>query len=1006
MKKVNWSLSPQATANFGLVLVVLLFNSIVVHRNTVALQTAQARITHTHEVFAKAQALASSLSDAESAVRGYVIAGDQELLKAYHRSAESIPDQVRSLRELVRDNPGQSERLDEFVQQADGRIERLQTMVALRSTDGFDAARERLLANGNVSMDQVRQALEDFQHHENQLLSGHVDEQDYRSFVILAANLAAVIVGVAITVAAWFLVERELGKRRAAEASAHLERQNLWVTLTSIADGVIVADEQGRVKLANPVAQELMGWPENPVGQPFSDAFPILDEATQKAIANPISEVLSRGDIERPIAPTVLRRADGTEIPIEQSAAPIRDARGNITGVVFVFRDCSARRRIDREMSEREQQFRRVFESPLIGIGIGTSQGNLLEVNDVYLDLIGYRRGQIEIAELSWDGRPYGLSPLDDAARLELRENGVCKPFERTYTRTDGNRVPVLISAARLFDDRDRIVIFVTDLSQSKRAEAALRESEARFRVLSECMPQKVWVAARDGEFEYFNNMFSDYTRLPSDQLKGSGWTNVIHPDDVETYLEAWNQSLSTGDMFEIEHRVRKHTGEYRWHLARALPVYKPNGEIAMWVGTNTDIHDQKQAEEALREEHHRKDRFLALLAHELRNPLAPLSNAIQVFPTVQHDPANCTALLGIMQRQVRQMTRLIDDLLDLARITTGRMRLRREPVLAATVVAAAVEAVQPLINERQHQLTTVVPPNDQWLDADPARLAQILINLLHNAAKYTDVKGQLSLTVEQCESDILFHVRDNGPGITKEMLTRIFDLFTQVELTLDRAHGGLGIGLTLVRTLVELHGGSITAFSEGLGHGAEFTVRMPSIKAPQSLEPELDSNRQSRAPRVALPVLRVMVVDDVQASAKTFALMLQTLGQTVEVAFDGPTAIARAQESTFDLIFMDIAMPGMDGLEAARRLRSIPKLASTMLVALTGFGQDEDRAHSLNAGFNDHLTKPTSLDLLKEILIRTAKKKAAGNGSIPAGTVYADTSVKTTARQNFSDVD
>lgn len=985
MKKLNWSLSPQATANFGLVLVVLTFNCVVIHRNTIALHQAQNASMRTSEVFGKSRELVTSLSDTESAVRGYVMTEDQRMLAIYHRLSTAIPALIENLRALVKDDPGQIKRLDELVNRVDQRLTHLQAIVTLRDTRGFDAAREQVLIDAGATIDGIRQLVDEFQLHENELLNARTREQRYRFFVVLAANLAAAVIGVAITIAAWYLVERELEKRRAAEANAQSERQNLLVTLTSIGDGVIVTDAQCRVKLANPIAMELMGNPDRVIGRSFSEIFSIIDENSRKTIPNPITQMLTQGINAVISEQAVLQRADHREIPIEQTAAPIRDVSGAITGAVFVFRDCTSRRTIEREMSERERRFRRVFESPLMGIGIGTAQGNLLEANDVYLDLIGCRREQINFASLSWDGKPQGQSPLDENTQRELEEKGACRPFERTYTRTDGTRVPVLISAARLMDDQNRIVIFVVDLSQSKRAEAALRESEARFRVLSECMPQKVWTAGRDGQFEYLNNMFLEYTGLPAERMAGWSWTNVVHPDDLKLHLNAWNESLSTGNMLEIEHRVRKHTGEFRWHLARALPVYKPDGEIAMWVGTNTDIHDQKQSEAMLREEHHRKDQFLALLAHELRNPLAPLSNAIQVFPSVQNDPAHCTTLLGIMQRQVRQMTRLIDDLLDLARITTGRMRLRRERIVVENVVSAAVEAVQPLVCERQHKLTVRLPEEELWLDADSARLAQILINLLHNAAKYTDSKGQLSLDVERSGTDVLFRVRDNGAGIAREMLVKIFDLFMQIDLTLDRAQGGLGIGLTLVRTLVELHDGSVTASSDGIGKGSEFIVRLPLLNVTALPPSSTNGEHRTQLMPSTLPVLHILVVDDVQASAKTFALMLQTLGQVVEVAFDGPTAISLAKEKQFDLVFLDIAMPGMDGLEVARRLRSIPEFGGTMLVALTGFGQEEDRVHSLHAGFNDHLTKPTSLDLLKEVLLRAAHERAAHSANNPA---------------------
>jgi len=975
-KKLNWSLGPQATANFGLVFVVLIFNSVVVHRNTAALHTSQKSIDRTYDDLIRIQKLFSSLNDAEDHVRGYVITSDENYLNEAHQLTTSIPDQIELLRPSMSTNPSQLRRLDEMDKLVTGRLDHLQKMTVAHAAGGIEAA-SALLKRGQVQaeMSRIRELVEDIQSEENTQLSRRTAEQDHKLFIVLAANLIAVLIGTTITIVAWYLVEQELQKRRTAEAGADLERQNLWVTLTSIADGVIVVDSNARVKLANQVAQDLIGQPGDVLGRTISEIFPIINETTRQPIDNPVVQVLASRKITGLLEPSVLVRPDGSEIPIEQNAAPIRDAAGKTTGAVLVFRDCTERRRVEREMQDRELRFRRVFETPLIGMAVGTTRGQLLEANDVFLDLIGYGRSQLGHAALSWDGiSPGQKSPLDDGVHQELREKGVCRPFERTYTRTDGTRVPVLISAARLMDDQDRIVVFVTDLSASKRAEAALHESEARFRILSECMPQKVWTSRPDGHFDYLNHMFLEYAGLPAETLTGSGWIDLIHPDDIEAYKTAWTQSLSTGDMFEFEHRVRKHSGEYRWHLARALPMYNPDSQIAIWVGTTTDIDDQKQAEEALREEHHRKDQFLALLAHELRNPLAPLSNAIQVFPAVQKDPVNSAALLGIMQRQVRQMTRLIDDLLDLARITTGRMRLRRERIVVDTVVSAAVEAVQPLINERAHRLTVLVPSEELWLDADSTRLSQILTNLLHNAAKYSDTHGDLTLAVERSDEELLFRVKDKGPGISKEMLTQIFDLFTQVELTLDRAHGGLGIGLTLVRTLVELHGGSVSASSEGLGHGSEFIVRLPLASPPPKGSMEQDAGPTES---VAIPALKILVVDDVQASAKTLALMLQTLGQDVDVAFDGPSAISQASTTAYQIIFLDIAMPGMDGLEVARRLRVLPELESTTLVALTGFGQEEDRAHSFQAGFNEHLTKPTSLDLLKSVLQRTANAAA-----------------------------
>ena len=969
LNRLNWSQSPQATANFGLVLIVLVFNCIVIHRNTMALQTLQESINHANLVLIRTQTLLSSLSDAESDVRGFAITGDEAFLTVYRQMLTTVPDQLRLLQSTVKDQPQQMERLPGLTQHVDRRMSHLRSVIEARESTGFEAAQERVMTHGGrEEMEQIRQIVDDMQAEETKLLTAKSLSRDKSLFIVLSANLAAVCIGTALTVVAWYLVERELRKRRLAEANAQSERQNLWATLTSIADGVIVVDTKGDVKLANPIARQLMGRTQDVIGRPLSSICTIMNETTREPIVNPVSRVLASGQIAEEPGQNVLLRTDGTEIPVEQSAAPIRDASGELSGVIFVFRDCSARRRAEAELRERERRFQRMFETPLIGIAIATQRGNLLEANDSFLGLIGHQREELNVASLSWSGVPSGQSPLDDAARQELRETGVCSPFERTNIRADGTRLPLLISAARLMDHQDLVVIFVTDLSESKRAEEALRETEARFRILSECMPQKVWTSLPDGQLNYLNHMLLEYAGLPAEQLKGWGWTNLVHPDDLRNQIDTWKQSLSSGDMFEIEHRILKHNGEYRWHLARALPLYQPDTQISMWIGTNTDIHDQKQAEEELREDHRRKDKFLALLAHELRNPLAPLSNAVQILGSSPSDSQTQLALIGIMQRQVRQLTRLIDDLLDLSRITTGRMRLQRDRILAESVVTAAVEAIQPLITERQQQLIVTVPKEELWLDADAARLSQILTNLLHNAAKYTPPQGRLNLTLERAEDDVLFKVSDNGAGISSEMLTKIFDLFMQIDWTLDQANGGLGIGLTLVRTLVELHGGSVKAASDGLGQGSEFTVRLPAADAPASATMAAVEHT-AKNESIPVPVLRVLVVDDVQASAKTLALMLRTIGQNVEVAFDGASAISRVKETEFDLVFLDIAMPGMDGLEVARQIRSMPEGHELTLVALTGFGQEEDRQRSLQAGFDNHITKPTSLDILKTIV-------------------------------------
>ncbi|MDB5342689.1 MAG: domain S-box protein [Schlesneria sp.] len=967
------SFNPRSTAIFGLILSVLIVNCVVVYRSTTSQHQIQVSIARSQEALLQVETVFSELKDAESNARAFVITGDQAFLTAYQRASANVPALTEKLNDST-DRSTHSQRFKEFSRRALTRVALLQSIVEARQDEGMEAGR-RLIASGSgrEEMERVRAVLNEIRVEENKRFVERTEAAEKKRVAALTANVTAVSMAVMVTAAAWFFIERELEKRRYAEVAAKEERQNLLMTLTSIGDAVIVTDAAARVTLVNSVAKQLLGQSGELIGRSLADVFPVVHRATKVAATASLAKALQTGEVVASVDDLILLRPDATEIPIEHSAAPIRDESGATTGIVLVFRDCTQRRELQRAAKEREHRFRRMFETPLIGIAVGNGAGFLEEANDAYLDLIGYQRGELGESSLSWGGVPAGQSPLNESAQVELSETGICKPFERTYRNSTGQEVPVLVSAARLSDQQDRIVVYVMDLTQSRRTEAAYRESESRFRVLSECMPQKVWTARPDGQLDYLNQTLIAYAGRPKEELTGWGWLDVIHPDDVEPHLKGWRQSVASGEMFEIEVRLRKESGEYRWHLTRALPIYASDTQVVTWLGTNTDIHDQKLAEESLREEHRRKDQFLAVLAHELRNPLAPLSNAVQVFSSMRLDPSKASDLLAIMQRQIRQMTRLIDDLLDLARITQGRILLRRDWTSAKSIVSVAIEAVQPMVNERQHQLTVKQPDEDIWLNADAARLAQSLTNLLHNAAKYTSPQGRIDLIVEKENSCVLFRVRDNGAGIPANMVNRVFDLFMQVEQTLDRSHGGLGIGLTLVRTLIELHGGSVFAQSSGTGQGSEFTIKLPLSAEPSTPATKTPAKPVESAP---LPELNVLVVDDIQASAKTLVLMLKAVGQKADAIFDGRSAITKISDGNFDIVFLDIAMPGMDGLEVARELRQNPRLQSLTLVALTGFGQEEDRQRSIQAGFTEHLVKPTSLELLTAVISRVAARK------------------------------
>lgn len=366
-----------------------------------------------------------------------------------------------------------------------------------------------------------------------------------------------------------------------------------------------------------------------------------------------------------------------------------------------------------------------------------------------------------------------------------------------------------------------------------------------------------------------------------------------------------------------------------------------------------------------LREADRLKDEFLAMLAHELRNPLAPIRNSLYILKQPNSDQQTAEQVLDVAERQVHLMARLLDDLLDVSRISRGRIELRKEPLDLTAVVNRSLEAMRPLFEQGRHELTVSLPPSSLHVEGDAVRIEQVLTNLLNNAAKYTDAGGRIGVTIERQGTDAIVRVRDSGIGIAPEMLPRIFDLFVQAERRLDRSQGGVGIGLTLVRKLVELHGGRIRAHSEGVGQGSEFVVALPALAEPRR-PLAVDSNGDDSHP---LPKRRVLVVDDNPDSAETLALLLRLAGQDVRTAFDGPAALAEANDFRPDLVLLDIGMPGMDGYQVAQRLRKELDFRDQTLVALTGWGQDEDRRRSEEAGFDRHLVKPVEMKVLMELL-------------------------------------
>ncbi|MCE9604353.1 MAG: response regulator [Planctomycetia bacterium] len=452
---------------------------------------------------------------------------------------------------------------------------------------------------------------------------------------------------------------------------------------------------------------------------------------------------------------------------------------------------------------------------------------------------------------------------------------------------------------------------------------------------------------------------------------------SILHPDDREPTRQAVEACVYAGRPYDIEYRTVSHTGDFRWIRATGRTTYDEHGKPLQFDGTAHDITSRKLAEEALKDADRRKDEFLATLAHELRNPLAPIRNSLHLLRLSGDLSPALTQVRDIMERQVNHMVRLIDDLLDVSRISRGKIELRKESVELATIVATAVEANRPLIEAARHQLALALPPEPIFLDADPVRLAQIIGNLLNNAAKYTPPGGQIWFTAQIDGSEAVLLVRDNGLGISPEMLPRVFDMFAQLDSSISRSQGGLGIGLTLTKTFVEMHGGHIEARSDGPGQGSEFVVRLP-LPADGRQRPLAEVPVSSSSP--VLPSRRVLIVDDAPSAGYVLGKLLEKMGQRVTTANDALTALEIARQEKPEIVISDIGMPNIDGYQLAQRLRHEPGLEKIPLVALTGYGQESDKERAKNAGFDYHLVKPVSLETLQDLLtVLTTSRKDRG---------------------------
>lgn len=768
--------------------------------------------------------------------------------------------------------------------------------------------------------------------------------------------------------------EIESSNEELVTVNAELEQGNLDLArsnddlvnlLSSVQMAIVMLDPNLRIRRFTPMAEQMLNLISTDVGRPISDI---------------------RLNVDVPDLESLLREVIETAIPQEREAQdrqgrwhsvrlrPYRTLDNRIEGAVVVLVDVDGLKQAEAAERRSAERLRIVQDWAPIGICESDFTGRFLRVNDYFCRLTGYSRDELLTRRFQDIAHPDDA----DAVAVEVRQSDPATAtglrVERRYRHKDGHVLwvethrSIVTDAAGLEQFN---VTTVRDISARRVADEALRESEARFRVLADSAPVLIWVHDAEG-CRYVNRAYLEFLGVAQSEVTGMGWANFIHPDDRELYLAAYRDAIQRQVPFEMQFRFRSAGGEYRWMKSLGMPRSSTPGESLGCAGSTFEITDLREAVAALRQVDRRKDEFLATLAHELRNPLAPLQNLAYLLKSPGLESGQVAWIQGVLERQVTTLTRLVDDLLDVSRITHGKFALQTAEVNLAAVIRQAIETAELFLTARRQRLHLTLSSEPVWIDGDSVRLEQAFGNLLHNASKFSSDGGSIWIDLARRETaagvpwvDVM--VRDEGSGIPAEVLPQVFELFVQGDHSPQRVHSGLGIGLTLVRSLIELHGGEVNAASEGLGRGSQFTIGLPvSRRAATGTDgaTEVPVPPPGVSDRPA-----VLIVDDSDDGRTTLALLLDRGSFDVQTASDAQSALALIERAPPRAVLLDIGLPVVDGYQFALQLRQRYASAEMTLIAMTGYGSEDARRRSREAGFDYHLTKPVDVDALQALL-------------------------------------
>jgi PAS domain S-box-containing protein len=704
--------------------------------------------------------------------------------------------------------------------------------------------------------------------------------------------------------------------------------------------------------LYNDAYGEIMGA-KHPagMGQPFLDIWhEIRDDLAPLVVRAVGGEAFFMENL-----PLIMRRHGyDEETWFTFSWSPVCDETGAVAGFFCACTETTGMVLAERHQRAEQERLQSLFSQAPGFVAIMRGPDHVFEIaNQAYVQLTGFR---------DVIGKPLAL------ALPEVVEQGFVKLLDQVYSTGEpyvGRSVRLMLNRERDAPPTEAWLDFVYQPLRDATGAVngvfvqghevtELQRTQQALLAFSNSIPAIAWVAAADGPLERFNSQWQAYTGQSEQSALGHGWTAALHPDDRVVARDTWEGVRAGNQAWQVEYRLRGADGAYRWFRAHAVPQLDAAGRVLRWFGTTTDIEDSRAAAQVLQHADRQKDEFLATLAHELRNPLAPIRTAVQLLTSPGSTPEVRERATAVIGRQVGHMAHLLDDLIDIARITRGRLVLKKERVSVDELVETALETARPLAHDKKQTLIANIASTGLHLVADPVRAAQILSNLLNNASKYTDVGGRIALEVALEGQNLCFSVTDSGIGMSEAAIGNIFTMFAQEQSALDRSEGGLGIGLALVKGLVELHGGSVSAHSEGANLGSRFVVTLPGAAPAPATGPQSDA--PAAQPGSARTVL---LADDNRDAVDVLAELLRLDGHLVHTANDGLQAVELAAQLRPDVLVLDIGMPGMNGYEVARHVRAQPWGSRLLLIAATGWGQEDDRQKALAAGFDLHLTKP-----------------------------------------------